>query len=86
MISARLDKKTRTRVLCGATTDGRYRCRGELGELDYDSPTVGGIIRGSDGSSLLGAEVVHEKCPRCGEENVIDPERLIDAWRLFTTL
>lgn len=84
MIRARLDKKTRTHVLCGAMTDDRFICRGEFATIEYGAEPIGAVMSKPDGSSR-GFDVSHEKCPRCGEMNEIDPLDLLDAWRFFTT-
>lgn len=83
MINARLDHKTRTRVLCGAE-----HCRGEFGILYYpksmmlsDPPGM----RPPDGAvpqEHLWPGHFLEKCPRCGAENAIDLQLLMDIQRL----
>jgi hypothetical protein len=86
VIAARLDKKTRTRVLCGTES-----CRGEFGILHMPTATAAlsdepglmdslGIVRRKWPESFT------EACPRCGAENIIDLQRLIDLQPLFRTM
>ena len=80
MIHARLDRKTQKRVLCGGN---QGQCPGEFGWiLDHaKNPDTGAVsltpqlYLKSSGGRRDSLRVI-EKCPRCGEDILIDLSEL----------